>query len=103
MSIWQKTYHRNTVKGLPGLELVTAVNARENGERYLVVNLEIASHGDATTLTATASLTPSQMRELAVALIAQARRVEDELIPLLHPEPELIPFQLYHEPEETPA
>lgn len=103
MSIWQRTYYRTTIKGLPGLDLVTAVNSRENGERYLVVNLGIASHGDATNLTATADLTPAQMRELAVALIAQARRVEHDLIPLLHPEPDLIPFRLYHEPEEAMA
>jgi len=103
MSIWQDTYHRNTIKGLPGLDLVTAVNDREDGKRYLVVNLQIAAHGAATNLTATADLTPAQMRELAGALIAQARRIEHDLIPLLHPEPDLIPFRLYHEPEEAMA
>lgn len=103
MSIWQDTYHRSTIKGLSGLDLVTAVNDRENGERYLVVNLQIAACAEATNLTATADMTPAQMRELAVALIAQARRVEYELIPLLHPQPEIIPFQLSHEPEEATA
>lgn len=101
-SIWNKTYHHGNIKGLPGLSLLTAVNA-DNGKHWLVAELRISQTADAINLTTTASLTPAQMRELGVMLIAQARRVEDELIPLLHPEPELIPFTLYHEPEEAVA
>jgi hypothetical protein len=45
------------------------------------------------------NLTPEKMRDLAGLLNQHAARIEAELIPLLHPEPEIIPFQFYHEPE----
>jgi hypothetical protein len=102
MSIWNQTYHHHAIKGLPDLALLTAVN-EDTSKRWLVAELSITQSAGAINLSATASLTPAQMRELGVALIAQARRVENDLIPLLHPEPELIPFQLYHEPEEVAA
>lgn len=103
MSIWQKSYHCATIKGLPGLDLVTAVNATADGDRYLVAKITITAHSAALKVSAGADLTPAQMRELGLALIAQARRVETELIPLLYPAPAIIPFQLYHEPEEASA
>ncbi len=102
MSIWNQTYRHHAIKGLPDLALLTAVN-EDTSKRWLVAELRITQRAGAIDPMAAATLTPAQMRELGAMLIAQARRVEDELIPLLHPEPELIPFHLYHEPEEVAA
>lgn len=106
MNIWKDTYRNITLKGLPGVELLTAVNSTTDDDdqsRYLVARLSIEARSDAVHVIARADMTPAQMRELAVSLIAQARRIEDELIPLLHPAPEIIPFRLHHEPEEAAA
>jgi hypothetical protein len=97
--IWDKTYRRDAVAGIKTISLMTVVSEYTPGERKLKAELEIATHSADVTVAATARMTPTQMRALADLLRLHADRVEHELIPLLSPTPEIIPFQLYHEPE----
>lgn len=102
-SIWDQTYLKTTLKHLPVVDVFSAIHGN-GAHRQLIarINIDTASGGGEAIKTHVAlNLTPAQMRDLANLLNQHAARIEDELIPLLHPEPapEIIPFQLYHEPE----
>lgn len=100
-SIWSKTYQSHKVPGLEAVSVTTAIHGESPLPRTLIADLELRSGrcGDQTQSRVDVAMTPAQMRALAGLLTAAAQRVEDELLPLLHREPELIPFTLTLEPE----
>lgn len=100
--IWSKTYRKQVVPGLPDISIITAVGGEEQGDRYLYLcsDLSIKTSGAGkVTARCDIDMTPAQMRALAAQLEAAATRIECELMPLLRPAPEIIPIELYHEPE----
>lgn len=93
-SIWSRTYQADKVPGLEMLSITTAIHGEPPLSRTLVADLELRAgrSGDQTRTSVGVPMTPAQMRALAELLTAAAQRVEDELLPLLYREPELIPF-----------
>ncbi len=100
-TIWDQTYRRDDIPRLHGVSVLTALSEHTPGQRALVAQLDITLNHDAfaVEVCATVKMAPAQMRALAELLRTHADRVEHELIPLLAPAPEIIPFQLYTEPE----
>lgn len=98
-NLWSKTYRKQALPGLEAVSITTAIHGDTPLTRRLVADLEIRAGINHVTARVDVAMTPAQMRLLAIELNLAAQRVEDELIPLLAPAPELIPFQLYREPE----
>lgn len=98
--IWNETYKHDPVRGLPEVSLLSVISETAH-QRRLVARMEIETHDPDATVRwmAYVSMTPTQMRALAATLQATATRVEQVLIPKLHPEPTIIPIALYREPE----
>lgn len=99
--IWMTTYQRDKLAGLPGVTLLSAVNQRDDGTRWLCAELAIDPGGrsDAIRTAIEIRMTPAQMRALPDLLQAHATRIETVLMPQLHPAPTIIPIALYREPE----
>lgn len=93
-SIWSKTYQSHKVPGLEAVSVTTGVHGDTPLTRRLVADLEIRVAINHCTTRVDVAMTPAQMRALAGLLTAAAQRVEDELLPLLYREPEVIPFTL---------
>lgn len=93
-STWSKTYRKQALPGLTVVSIVTAIHGDPPIDRTLVADLQIRQTGGGVDTRVDVPMTPTQMRALAGLLTAAAQRVEDELIPLLHPKPDLIPFTL---------
>jgi len=98
--IWDETYKREQIRGLPDVSLLSVISEADH-QRRLVVRMEIETRDPNATVrwTTWVSMTPTQMRALAASLQATATRVEQVLIPKLHPEPTIIPIALYREPD----
>lgn len=103
--IWDKTHRCDYVPGARHVRLRSVISGCLTGPHQLVARIEIESYSAANGVDATVniSLTPKQMRDLATLLHQHADRIETTLIPLLHPAPALIEFELppglYREPE----
>lgn len=97
--IWDETYKNDRIRGLPDVSVLTVI-AGTRERRRLVARMDIdAGDLNGVCISAQVHMTPTQMRALAASLLAHAARVEQVLIPKLQPEPQIIPFTLYHEPE----
>lgn len=95
-SIWSRTYQADKVPGLEILSVTTAIHGEPPLSRTLVADLKLrpGCESDQVQARVEVPMTPAQMRALAGLLTAAAQRVEDELLPMLYREPEIIPFTL---------
>lgn len=102
--IWHTTYRRDWLAGRSEVGLMSAISEHD-GQRTLAAHLDIENEpiDGGTEIIVRVRLTPKQMRDLATLLHQHADRIETTLIPLLHPAPALIEFELppglYREPE----
>jgi hypothetical protein len=93
-STWNKTYRRQALPGLTVVSVVTAVHGDYPINPTLVADLQIRQAGGGVDTRVDIPMTPAQMRALAGLLTEAASRVEDDLLPLLEREPDIIPFTL---------